>query len=805
MKLLTQGRTVLTALSLIVALALMLPSSIHAQNNSPPAFGNFYSAKNPDMPPLPFNPHPELTATEVEPGHYVVDDTSIPDTPQEAAARATRQAATQRAKAIAINPIAAQAAQAAQQSTQEAMFASIGEQVSPWLHEPMKLPDGTPSDFQTIMAQSATDFAAATSTNDWRQAALATALSWAATNDLPTEIPLAGDMDAKAHLISIDEGPLYVMPCNVDAAQTIATDKVWPGGSAGLSLNGTNRTIFMWDEGQPRLTHSEYSNRVFALPSNTNLNKHATAVVGTLVAGGVNDITSNMVNIGKAAKGMSFTGVAQAGSDVQDFGQMPGQAATNNMRVSNHSYEHSTGWYQASDGWYWFGYSEVSTNADPKFGVYSVYPAFIDQLAQNAPNYLGVWAAGNDVSNAPPVQPTNHFEFNLQGTKYTTNIVHPRNGDAGGYDTVSDLGCAKNILTIGAILPLYGGYTAPSNVVWAPFSSCGPTDDGRIKPDVVGDGVNVITCNYSNDASYDAFSGTSFSCPSVAGSVNLLGQYYKQLRPNAPDLLSSTLKGLVIQTTDQATTNAGPDYRLGWGLMNTARAAGVLANDATNGLRNFVKEVLLANATYIQFPVVAADGTNALRVTICWTDPYGPYHALTNLDNPAAMLVNDLDLRVIAPNGTTNFPWLLNPDLTNQAASARSAPATTGDDTRNNVEQVYLAHPTNGTYLVQVTHKSSLQNSNAQWVSILISGNVAQQPPPLVINQIVPVSTNQIAIGWPAVVGQRYQVQYVNSLSASNNWQNFDGQISARLTNVVAVIPFSQTNTSQFYRLAQVP
>src|ERR1039458_2816183 len=137
MKLLTQGRTVLTALSLIVALALMLPSSIHAQNNSPPAFGNFYSAKNPDMPPLPFNPHPELTATEVEPGHYVVDDTSIPDTPQEAAARATRQAATQRAKAIAINPIAAQAAQAAQQSAQAAMFASIGEQVSPWLHEPM--------------------------------------------------------------------------------------------------------------------------------------------------------------------------------------------------------------------------------------------------------------------------------------------------------------------------------------------------------------------------------------------------------------------------------------------------------------------------------------------------------------------------------------------------------------------------------------------------------------------------------------------------------------------------------------------
>ena len=56
------------------------------------------------------------------------------------------------------------------------------------------------------------------------------------TNDLPTEIPLAGDMGGKAQLISVDEGPLYVMPCNVEAAQTIATDKVWPGGSGVSGL-----------------------------------------------------------------------------------------------------------------------------------------------------------------------------------------------------------------------------------------------------------------------------------------------------------------------------------------------------------------------------------------------------------------------------------------------------------------------------------------------------------------------------------------------------------------------------------------
>jgi hypothetical protein len=57
-------------------------------------------------------------------------------------------------------------------------------------------------------------------------------------------------------------------------------------------------------------------------------------------------------------------------------------------------------------------------------------------------------------------------------------------------------------------------------------------------------------------------------------------------------------------------------------------------------------------------------------------------------------------------NGTTNFPWILNPDLTNRTSAAHSAVATTGDDSRNNVEQVYIANPvTNGTYTVTVTHK----------------------------------------------------------------------------------------------------
>ena len=131
MKLIAQGRTVITALSLIVALNLSLAASVQAADQKTPAFGSFHSAKDPDFPPLPFNPHPELSAVEVEKRVYVVHDTLIPDTPQEAAARKARQAASERAKAIASNSLAAQAAQAASAAAQQVSFAIIIEEVSP--------------------------------------------------------------------------------------------------------------------------------------------------------------------------------------------------------------------------------------------------------------------------------------------------------------------------------------------------------------------------------------------------------------------------------------------------------------------------------------------------------------------------------------------------------------------------------------------------------------------------------------------------------------------------------------------------
>jgi hypothetical protein len=635
----------------------------------------------------------------------------------------------------------------------------------------------------------------------WQQSALDEALTWATAIGLPTRIQKPDG--TWAYLVSRENDvPNYITTFDLASAITINTTNVWPGGSTGFNLTGTNTTISMWDEASPRLTHSEFASRVTELDGNTNLSDHSTAVAGVLAAAGANVIYSNGIPIGYAAKGMAYTAQIQARDFQNDLSEMTGAVGTNQMRLSNQSYGSVQGWFQDVTGlWYWFGNPEISGAQDPKFGNYTTNTSGYDTLIQNVPTYLQVWAAGNSLSNGPPVQPTNHVEFNLAGAGYYTNATRPLDGDQGGYDCLSQQATAKNTLTVGAVYALPNGYSGPTNLILAPFSSCGPTGDGRIKPDVVGDGVNNVLPISGSDYAYGIGSGTSFAAPSIAGSVDLLTQFYKQTHPKSGVPLASTIKGLVIETADSGTTNNGPSYRSGWGLMNTRTATTLISQDATNGLKNQIKEVMLNNGQYVQFPVVSAGGTNALEVTICWTDPPGAPNSVTNLNNPTPKLVNDLDLRIYSPNGTTNFPWILNPDLTNKTAAARSALATTGDDSRNNVEQVYIPNPTNGTYTVTVTHKGTLTNS--QWVSILISGNVPQAPPAFSINQIIQTATNQMAIGWPAVVGEQYQIQVNNNL-ATTNWVNAGGIISARLTNVVAQTTMNPTNTAQFYRVIQL-
>ena len=129
---------------------------------------------------------------------------------------------------------------------------------------------------------------------------------------------------------------------------------------------------------------------------------------------------------------------------------------------------------------------------------------------------------------------------------------------------------AKNVLTVGAIKDLPDHYHEISDVTMESYSSWGPTDDGRIKPDIVANGEKLFSCVATSNSSYNTLSGTSMATPNVSGSIILILNELKNLYPGK-EFLASTIKGLVINTADKAGNTWGPDYRFGWGLMNTKK------------------------------------------------------------------------------------------------------------------------------------------------------------------------------------------------------------------------------------------
>ena len=240
----------------------------------------------------------------------------------------------------------------------------------------------------------------------------------------------------------------------------------------------------------------------------------------------------------------------------------------------------------------------------------------------------------------------------------------------------------------------------------------GTTDDGRIKPDVVSDGVNVLSSYGTSDEAYATLSGTSMASPAAAGSLFLLQEYFSRLHSGA-FMRSATLKGLVIHTADEAGAAPGPDYVYGWGVIDMQKAAAVITSDTISGKPDQkIYENNLVNGTSSTLSVVAS-GKGPLVATISWTDP-SLVDETNYKNNPARKLVNDLDLRITG--GTTTYlPWTLN-------RATPLAAAVAGDDSLNNVEKIVINNPVPGqTYTIKITHKGTLQRGS-QAYSLLVSG-----------------------------------------------------------------------------------
>lgn len=521
---------------------------------------------------------------------------------------------------------------------------------------------------------------------------------YAAVNNIPIQEVLPDGRVRLLVRILENNHPLYLMSDNTASATSIATDKVHTG-ELGFTLDGDGYIVGEWDGGSILASHEALTGRV-TNNNTSSVSSHSTHVCGTMIGNGTGDAS---------AKGMAPKATVQGWDFTDDNVEMAARAASDPLLVSNHSYGSVSGWsYQQGLAPVWFGDPTVSTVEDFKFGWYNADAQDYDRIANETPYYLIFKSAGNDRGDFADLGLTG------VGGGFPVAAADGTGASPGdGYDCVSTFGTAKNIMTVGAVEDVAGGYSGPSSVVMSSFSGWGPVDDGRIKPDIVTNGVGLNSPDSGGDDDYGSKSGTSMATPSAAGSAILLQEHWNETRGSTPEdfMLSSTLKALIINTADDA-GNPGPDYSFGWGLMNTARAAQLISKDLLLD-DHIIEETLVDGGTFTKD--ICVGGNEPLKITMTWNDPFHPtiFSGSAALDNPTPRLVNDLDMRLEDANGNVYMPWVLNKDVP-------SDNATTGDNVVDNTEQIYIEAVPPGEYTLTITHKGTL--AEAQVFSLIASG-----------------------------------------------------------------------------------
>jgi len=426
----------------------------------------------------------------------------------------------------------------------------------------------------------------------------------------------------------IEEAPPPKTPANDGSRARTRVDSVQ---TAPYNLSGSGVDLGVWDKGVA-YNHVDFSGRLTVADSYAAVVEHATRVAGTMAGSGANSAA-------RGGASCQWKGMAPCADIISYY-------FDNNLSDHNGAI-HTYGIELSQNSW---GYRIDNTRCD-KYGYYGWDATGYDWIVTGlyGKRIIVVFAAGNERRSSY-----------CAAYKPYGNIWPPAT--------------AKDIIAVGA--------TNSNNDSMTDFSSWGPVDDGRIKPDVVAPGcesyagikTTVFQNGYANDC------GTSYAAPAVAGISALLIQQYRDLY-GGTDPWPATIKALLIHTAVDL-GNPGPDYAFGYGRVDAQAAADVLrARD--------LRQNSVSNGSTHTYTIAVPTGAPSVKVTLVWDDPAGTVNA-----SPA--LVNNLDLTLVEPNGiTTHFPWVLNPAQPYQYA-------TRGTDGINNVEQVYVTSPKSGTWTVKV-------------------------------------------------------------------------------------------------------
>ncbi len=391
------------------------------------------------------------------------------------------------------------------------------------------------------------------------------------------------------------------------------------------------------------------------------------------------------------------------------------------------------------------------TMADPEYGGYDDFAQIVDDIAWRYPEMLILYAAGN------------------------AGIDRDRNGVVDA-DSISSPGTAKNVLTVGATEserphdfavawrqgwpesfpadPVASDMIANNRRGMAAFSSRGPTDDGRIKPDVVAPGTAIISARSHDplagvswgryDEHYVYMGGTSMSTPLTAGAAALVREWLTRFNgvvsPSSALLKAMLINGAVAISPGQyghGDTQEIPFHHpnnvSGWGRVDLGASLAPTAprdiwfvdNSAglsTGETANYDLRVGGSTMPGADFRAVPTEGISdedppdmggELRISLVWTDYPG---------SPAAAraLVNDLDLEVSASNGQAYYG---NQGLYTGGQCLRAARW----DTCNNVEGVRIPLASPGVYRVTV-YGTNIPEER-QPFAVVASGIAVQEVP----------------------------------------------------------------------------